>query len=97
MEQIIKYTDYLNEATVEVEETDEGVYVLTLNDIKNIVGAFTDQGIDDEAILEELANYKFVKVEDPEIKEIGEEPVEEIEELSSDDENPTFIKKFEQS
>lgn len=97
MEQITKYTDYLNEATIEVEETDEGVYVLTLNDIKNIVGAFTDQGIDDETILEELANYNFLKVEDPEIKEIGDEPIEEIEELSSDDENPTFIKKFEQS
>ena len=96
MEQITKYTDYLKEATVEVEETDEGVYVLTLKDIKNLIGVFTDQGIEDDAIIEELTNYKFIKVEEPVIDEIVDEPVEEIDELSSDDENTSFIKKFEE-
>lgn len=97
MENITKYTDFLNESTVEIEDTEEGVYVLTLKDIKNIIGSFTDQGIDDDAIIEELSNYKFVKVEDSEITPVEPSEVEEIDELSSDDENPTFIKKFEES
>ena len=96
MEEIINYSNYkLNEATVEIEDSEEGVYVLTLQDIKNIISSFTDQGIDDDIIIAELSNYKFVKVEDVEITKI-DEPTEEIEELSSDDENPTFIKKFEE-
>jgi len=102
MEDITKYSDFkINEALVEVEETEDGVYVLTLQDIKDIVDTFNESGhIDDETILKELQNYKFVKVEDTEITEIGgdlDTEVEEIDELSSDDENPTFIKKFEES
>lgn len=101
MGEITKYTNYkINEAVVEVEETEDGVYVLTLEDVKNIVNAFVESGdVDDETILTELENYKFVKVEEPEITEDGELPPETeiVDELSSDDEDPTFIKKFEQS
>lgn len=95
MEKITTYTNYLNEATVEIEDTEEGVYVLTLKDIKNIIGSFTDQGIEDDAIIEELSNYKFIKVDDAEITPVEGE-IEEVDELSSDDEDPTFIKKFEE-
>ena len=100
----------INESTVEIEDSEEGVYVLTLHDIHNIVNSFTDTEINEEAIIEELQDYKFVKVDDAEITKIDDkeikvdplyvenEPVEEVDELdelSSDDENPTFIKKFE--
>ena len=95
----------INESTVEIEDSEEGVYVLTLHDIHNIVNSFTDTEINEDAIIEELQDYKFVKVDDAEIKvdhsddEIKVDPLyienEPIEELSSDDENPTFIKKFE--
>lgn len=92
MKDIKTYSDFeLNESTIEIEDTEEGVYVLTLHDVHNIVNQFTGTEISEEAILEELESYKFVKVEDAELK-----PVEEIDELSSDDENPSFIKKFEE-
>lgn len=97
MNDIIKYSDYeLNESkiTVEIDDTQEGAYLLTVDDISNIVHSFVDTTISKEAIIEELQNYKFIKIDDPEIKKV-EEPIEEIDELSSDDENPTFIKKFE--
>jgi hypothetical protein len=97
MEKITSYSNYkLNEATVEIEDSEEGVYVLTLHDIHNIVNQFTDIEIPEEAVLEELQDYKFIKVEDPTITPI-ENNIEEIDELSSDDENPNFIKKFEES
>lgn len=103
MESITKYSDYeLNESTIEIEDSEEGVYVLTLHDISNIINAFTDTTINDDAIIEELQDYKFVKVDDAEITQVDDElfteepPIDEIDELSSDDENPTFIKKFEQ-
>jgi len=92
---ITKYSDYLNESTIEIEDSEEGVYVLTLHDIHNIVNSFTDTEISEDAIVEELQDYKFVKVDDPSIEKIGGD-VEPIEELSSDDENPLFIKKFEE-
>lgn len=96
MEEIINYSNYkLNEATVEIEDTEEGVYVLTLRDISNIIHSFVDTTIDDDAIIEELQDYKFVKIEDPTITPV-DEPSEEIDELSSDDENTNFIKKFEE-
>jgi hypothetical protein len=92
MENIIKYSDYkINESTIEIEDSDEGVYVLTLHDIHNIVNSFTDTEINEDAILEELQDYKCVKMDDPKITK-----VEDIDELSSDDEEPTFIKKFEE-
>ena len=91
MEEITKYSDYLNESTIEIEDTEEGVYILTIHDIHNIVNQFTDDEITEAMILEELQDYKFVKIDNPEIT-----PVEEIDELSSDDENPSFIKKFEE-
>lgn len=95
MEEITKYSDYkVNESTIEIEDSEEGVYVLTIHDIHNIVNQFTDEDITEAMILEELQDYKFVKVEDPEITPI--QNVEEIDELSSDDENPSFIKKFEE-
>ena len=98
MSEIIKYSDYeLNESkiTVEIDDTQEGAYLLTVDDITNIVQSFVDTTIPKDAIIEELQNYKFIKIDDPEIAKVEEEPIEEIEELSSDDENPTFIKKFE--
>ena len=88
IEQIKKYSTF--ESMIEIDDTNEGVYVLTLHDIHNIVNEFTDVDVTEDLILNELQNYKFVKVENPEIKEI-----ENVDELSSDDENPTFIKKFE--
>ena len=92
MEKITKYSNYnINESTIEIEDTEEGVYILTIHDIHNIVNQFTDDEITEAMILEELQDYKFVKVDNPEIT-----PVEEIDELSSDDENPSFIKKFEE-
>jgi len=92
MEKITKYSDYkVNESTIEIEDSEEGVYVLTIHDIHNIVNKFTNEEITEAMILEELQDYKFVKVDNPEIT-----PVEEIDELSSDDENPSFIKKFEE-
>lgn len=103
MIEITKYSEYeLNESTIEIEDSEEGVYVLTLHDISNIINAFTDTTINDDAIIEELQDYKFVKVADAEITQVDDElfseepPIDEIDELSSDDENPTFIKKFEQ-
>ena len=98
MENIEKYSTF-NEAMIEIEDSEEGVYVLTLHDIHNIVNQFTDTEIPEEAILEELQDYKFVKIEDPEITEVQpveDKAIEPIEELSSDDENPLFIKKFEE-
>jgi hypothetical protein len=107
MKKITSYSKYkLNEATIEIEDTEEGVYVLTLKDIKNIIGSFTDQGVDDDAIIEELSNYKFIKVEDPTITPVDKNDfLSDFDkngydslmnnELSSDDENPNFIKKFE--
>ena len=103
---IIQYSDFITESTIEIEGTEEGVYVLTLHDIHNIVNSFTDSEVDEDTILEELQDYKFVKIEDTEINSeadlIKNEPSEEeiidpVEELSSDDENPNFIKKFEDS
>jgi len=99
MEQITNYTDYkINEAVVDVEETEEGVYVLTLQDVKDITNSFTEEEVDEEEILKELENYKFIKVEDPKISELESDelqPEEEIvDELSSDDEDPTLIKKL---
>ena len=92
MENIVKYSDYkLNESTIEIEDSEEGVYVLTLHDIHNIVNSFTDTEVDEDSILEELQDYKCVKMDDPKITK-----VEDIDELSSDDEEPTFIKKFEE-
>ena len=98
MEQnITKYSDFITESTIEIEGTEEGVYVLTLHDIHNIVNSFTDSEVDEDTILEELQDYKFVKIEDPNIDMIKNEPSEEepVDELSSDDENPFLIKKFE--
>lgn len=104
MENITNYSNFeLNESTIEIDDSNDGVYVLTLHDIHNIVNKFTDSEIDENTILEELEDYKFVKVEDAEITEVDNEDdiswvndeVEEIDELSSDDENPFFIKKFE--
>lgn len=98
MEEITNYTNYkINEAMVEVEETEDGVYVLSLQDIKDIVkncsSSPNENGdIDDETILNELENYNFVKVEEPEISKLENE--EELDELSSDDENPSLIKKL---
>lgn len=93
MEKITNYSNYnINESIIEIDDTEEGVYVLTIHDIHNIVNQFTDDDITEAMILEELQDYKFVKIEDPEIKSTE---VEEIDELSSDDENPSFIKKFE--
>jgi len=100
MENITKYSDYnINESTIEIEDSKEGVYILTLHDIHNIVNNFTDTEIDENTILEELEDYQFVKVEDTEIKEIEDNlssDNDNIEEISSDDEDPTFIKKFEE-
>jgi hypothetical protein len=99
MENITKCSDYLNEAIIEIEDSEEGVYVLTLHDIHNIVNSFTDTEISEDAIIEELQDYKFIKIDDPEITEIQpveDNAIEPIEELSSDDENPLFIKKFEE-
>jgi hypothetical protein len=96
MKNIIKYSNYeLNESTIEIEDNEEGVYVLTLHDIHNIVNQFTDTEISEDVIIEELQDYKFIKVDDPSIEKVGGD-VEPIEELSSDDENPSFIKKFEE-
>jgi len=103
MKNITKYSEYeLNESTIEIEDSEEGVYVLTLHDISNIINTFTDTTINDDAIIEELQDYKFVKVDNAEITKVDDELftdepiIDEIDELSSDDENPTFIKKFEQ-
>jgi len=95
MENIKKYSNY-NESLVEIEDSEEGVYVLTLHDIHNIVNSFTDTEITEDLISEELQDYKFVKIEDPEIEEI--EPTEEIEDItgSAADEDPTLIKKYEE-
>ena len=96
MENITNFTNYkINEATVEIEETEEGVYVLTLDDIKDIVAVLADNQVSDDDLLGELSRFKFVKVDDPTITPV--DGVEEIDELSSDDENPNFIKKFEKS
>jgi len=103
MKNITKYSEYeLNESTIEIEDSEEGVYVLTLHDISNIINTFTDTTINDDAIIEELQDYKFVKVDNAEITKVDDELftdepiIDEIDELSSDDENPTFIKKLEQ-
>jgi len=91
MENITKYSDYkINESTIEIEDSEDGVYVLTLHDIHNIVNSFTDTEVDDDTILEELQDYKCVKMDDPKITK-----VEDIDELSIN-EDPTFIKKFEE-
>ena len=91
MENITKYSDYkINESTLEIEDSEEGVYVLTLHDIHNIVNSFTDTEVDEDSILEELQDYKCVKMDDPKITK-----VEDIDELS-EIEDSTFIKKFEQ-
>lgn len=89
MEEIINFSNYkLDESvTIEIEESEEGVYVLTLHDIHNIVNAFTDTTISEDAITEELQDYKFVKVDNPEIKEINPEDSEVLF-------DPTDIKKF---
>ena len=108
MKEIVKYTDYeLNESTIEIDATEEGVYVLTLHDIHNIVNNFTDEEVTEDEIIEELSDYTFVKVEDSELSIVDEEePKEEIENdelaLTGDitgikaDEDPTLIKKFEE-
>jgi len=108
MKEIKKYTDYeLNEATIEIEGTEEGVYVLTIHDIHNIVNNFTDEEVTEEDIIEELSDYTFVKVEDSEIRVIDDEVTDneiEEDELAADgditglkaDEDPTMIKKFEE-
>ena len=91
MEKITKYSNYnINESTIEIEDSEDGVYVLTLHDIHNIVNSFTDTEVDDDTILEELQDYKCVKMDDPKITK-----VEDIDELSIN-EDPTFIKKFEE-
>jgi len=104
MEEIIKYSNYkVNESTVDIEDTEDGVYVLTLHDIHNIVNNFTNEEVTEEDILDELEDYTFVKVDDVEIKE-DDDDNEEIEqdELEDDitgskaDEDPTLIKKFEE-
>lgn len=89
MEEIINFSNYkLDESvTIEIEESEEGVYVLTLHDIHNIVNKFTDEEVTEDAILEELTTYKFVKVDNPEIKEINPEDSEVLF-------DPTDIKKF---
>lgn len=92
MENIVKYSDYkLNESTIEIEDSEEGVYVLTLHDIHNIVNSFTDTEVDEDSILEELQDYKCVKMDDPKITK-----VEDIDDVSINAEDPTFIKKFEE-
>jgi len=109
MEKIINFTNYeLNESTVEVDSTEEGVYVLTLHDIHNIVNNFTDEEVTEEDIIEELSDYTFVKVDDSELGVVEDETnVEddvESDELASNgditglkaDEDPTLIKKFEE-
>jgi hypothetical protein len=89
MEEIINFTNYkLDESmTIEIEDSEEGVYVLTLHDIHNIVNKFTDDEVTEDVILDELTSYKFVKVDNPEIKEID---LEDSEVLF----DPTDIKKF---
>jgi hypothetical protein len=66
MENITKYSDYkLNESMVEIEDSEEGVYVLTLHDIHNIVNEFTDEEVNEESRLgkerKESNHYAFMK------------------------------------
>lgn len=74
MDQQQKLMDKANESMIEIEIEDsnnEGVYVLTLHDIHNIVNQFTNDEVTEDDILNELTNYKFIKVDNPEIEEIN--------------------------
>lgn len=74
MDQQQKLMDKANESMIEIEIEDsnnEGVYVLTLHDIHNIVNQFTNDEVTENDILNELTNYKFIKVDNPEIEEIN--------------------------
>ena len=73
MEEIINFSKYkLDESmTIELENSEEGVYVLTLHDIHNVVNQFTDDEVTEDDILNELTDYKFIKVDNPEIEEIN--------------------------
>jgi hypothetical protein len=97
MEQITKYLDYeLNESIVEVEVTENGAYLLTIEDIESIIERFTFKKVDREEILNELEQYEFIKVENAEISEVDElqpQPVIEDEsEILFNEDEP--IKKF---
>ena len=97
MEQITKYSEYeLNESIVEVDINENGAYLLTIEDIENLIERFTFKKTDREEILNELEQYEFIKVESAEISEVGEletqPPVnDESESLFKEDEP---IKKF---
>lgn len=70
----IKQDDNVSESMIEIEFEDsnkDGVYVLTLHDIHNIVNQFTNEEITEDDILNELTDYKFIKVDNPEIEEIN--------------------------
>ena len=99
MEKITKYSEYeLNESIVEVEVTENGAYLLTIEDIESIIERFTFKKVDREEILNELEQYEFIKVENAEISEVGElEPqptIEDESELLFKKDEP--IKKFEE-
>ena len=97
MEQITKYSEYeLNESVVEVEVTENGAYLLTIEDIENLIERFTFKKTDRDELLNELEQYEFIKVESTEISEVGElesQPAtEDIPELIVQEDMP--IKKF---
>lgn len=97
MKQITKYSEYeLNESIVEVEVTENGAYLLTIEDIESVIERFTFKKTDREEILNELDKYEFVKVESAEISEVSElEPqpiIEDEKEIIFQEDEP--IKKF---
>jgi hypothetical protein len=97
IDEIINYSNYkIDESmTIELENSEEGVYVLTLHDIHNVVNKFTNEEITENDILNELTDYKFIKVDNPEIEEINPDSNTNIE--SGDPDilfDPDKIKKF---
>ena len=95
IEEIIKYSEFeLNESIVEVEVTENGAYLLTIEDIDSLIERFTFKKTDRDSLLNELEQYEFIKVESTEITELNElEPQPLIEEEPVVIENDT-IKKF---
>jgi hypothetical protein len=93
IEEIINFSKYkLDESmTIEIEDSEEGVYVLTLHDIHNIVNQFTDKEVTEDDILNELTDYKFIKVDNPEIEEINPDIESGEPDILFD---PNKIKKF---
>lgn len=92
MDQQQKLMDKTNESmTIEIEDSEEGVYVLTLHDIHNIVNQFTDKEVTEDDILNELTDYKFIKVDNPEIEEINPDIESGEPDILFD---PNKIKKF---